>query len=247
MRQEIAEYFTSVHRADQTVGELLRALADSGLEEDTLVMFLSDNGMAFPFAKTNCYLQSTRTPWIVRWPGRIKPGSIDSRHFVSGIDFTPTVLDTLGLPPLEGADGRTFLPLLSGGSQPWRDHVVTVFHETSGRRKYGMRCIQNSKFGYIFNAWSDGKTEFRNESQSGLTFKAMQEAAKTDPRLAERVRLFLYRTPEEFYDLESDPNSVRNLIGDSARQGEIGRMRQQLRHWMDRTGDPLLRQFRERV
>lgn len=207
-------------------------------------MFLSDNGMAFPFAKTNCYFHSTRTPWIVRWPGVTKPNSIDREHFISGIDFTPTVLDALGLPALSGVDGRSFAPLLKGSKDPQRDHVVTVFHETSGRRRYEMRAYQNRRYGYIFNAWADGKTVFRNESQNGLTFRAMQAAAESDPAVAERVRLFLYRTPEEFYDFEADPNALVNRIGDAKLKPEIDRMRQSLKRWMETTADPLLERFK---
>ncbi len=244
VRKEVAEYFTSVRRCDESVGSVLRALDESGLAENTLVMFLSDNGMSFPFSKTNCYLTSTRTPWIVRWPGRTKPGAVDSRHFISGIDYTPTILEAVGLKPLEGLDGRSFLPLLGGAAQPERDHVVTVFHETSARQRYEMRCIQNGRFGYIFNAWSNGQRIFRNESQNGLSFAAMREAAASDPGIAERVKLFLYRVPEEFYDFAADPDALRNLIGEASYQPEIGRMRRRLREWMERTGDPQLEAYR---
>lgn len=239
VRQEVAEYFTSVHRADQTVGQVLRALEESGLASNTLVMFLSDNGMAFPFSKTNCYFNSTRTPWIVRWPGRVKPKTVDRTHFISGIDFTPAILDAAGLGPIEGVDGASFVPLLDGGKQPQRDRVFTVFHETSGKRRYEMRAVQTGRFGYIYNAWADGQTVFRNESQAGLTFAAMQEAAKMDPAIAERVKMFLYRVPEEFYDFEADPNALRNLIGEAKYKREIERLRGMLKENMARTGDPL--------
>ena len=79
------------------MGAVLKALEESGLAENTMVMFISDNGMAVPFAKANCYLSSTKTPWIVKWPGKVKPGSVDSEHFISGIDYMPTILDAAGL------------------------------------------------------------------------------------------------------------------------------------------------------
>ena len=243
VRREVAEYFTSVHRSDETVGAVLRALAESGQEKNTLVMFLSDNGMAFPFAKTNCYLNSTRTPWIVRWPGRVQPGGVDRRHMISGIDYMPTMLDALGLPQPRGMDGTSFLPVLEGKTQQ-RDHVFTVFHETSARRRFEMRCVQNARFGYIFNAWSDGKQIFRNESQNGLTFKAMQAAAKSDARIAARVKLFEYRVPEELYDFQADPDALRNLIDSPGHKPEAAALRARMREWMKRTGDPLLAAFR---
>jgi len=245
--REIAQYFTSVHRCDETVGEILRALDESGFAQNTLVMFLSDNGMALPFAKTNCYLNSTKTPWIARWPGRIKPGAVDSRHMISGVDFMPTILEAAGLRQPAGMDGRSFLPVLTGASQQGRDSIVTVFHETSARNRFEMRCIQTRASGYIYNAWSDGSAIFRNESQSGLTFNAMREAAKTNPSIAARVDLFLKRVPEEFYAFDKDPDALSNLIADASRQDEIRSLKRQLLQWMQATQDPLLASFRTLV
>ncbi len=209
------------------------------------MMFLSDNGIALPFAKTNCYLSSTRTPWIVRWPGVVEPGTVDTEHFISGIDYMPTILDAVGLPCVPGMDGTSFVPLLTGASQQNRDRVFTVFHETSAKRRYEMRCVQNKKFGYIYNAWSDGQTVFKNESQSGLTMNAMKRAANTDPNIAARVELFLYRVPEELYDFENDPDALRNLADDPVYKGQLKQMRQELLTWMERTGDFLSSGYRE--
>ncbi|HSW44259.1 MAG TPA: sulfatase [Phycisphaerae bacterium] len=247
VRKEVAEYFTSVHRCDETVGEILRALREVGQEDNTLVMFLSDNGMAFPFAKTNCYLASTRTPWIVRWPGGTKPGTVDSEHMISGIDYMPTVLEAAGLPMEDGMDGRSFAPLLRGERRPDRDWVCTVFNQTSGRQNFPMRCVQTKRFGYIFNAWSDGKTTFRNESQSGLTFDAMKKAAESDPQIEGRVKHFLYRVPEEFYDFERDPCALHNLIDDASHAKTVAGFRKRLRETMKSTSDPLLPQFEARL
>jgi len=247
VRQEVSEYLTSVHRCDEIVGEVLRALKDTGFEDNTLVMFLSDHGMAFPFAKTNCYLNSTKTPWIVRWPGVVRPGMVDSEHFVSGIDYMPTILDAVGLTQVAEMDGTSFLPLLRGTAQRNRDKVFTVFHETSAKRRFEMRCVQNQKFGYIYNAWSDGQTEFKNESQSGLTMNAMKEAAQTDPYIAARVQLFLYRVPEELYNFEQDPDALLNLANDPMYEEQLNRMRQELLAWMEQTEDPLAPVFRDFV
>ncbi|MBN1419578.1 MAG: sulfatase [Planctomycetes bacterium] len=247
VRREVAEYASSARRCDDTVAAVLRALRESGLEGETLVMFLSDNGMAFPFAKTNCYLHSTRTPWIVRWPGRVKPGALDETHFISGIDFLPTILEAAGLAAPEGIDGRSFLPLLSGRAQAGRDRVYTVFYKTSADVAYPMRCVQDGRFGYIFNAWADGKTRFRNESQSGLTMRAMQKAGESDPGIAGRVRLFLYRVPEELYDFSADPDALRNLAGHPPFRDDLARRRADLLGWMERTGDPILPAFRRHL
>jgi N-sulfoglucosamine sulfohydrolase len=215
----------------------MRALSESPLAENTLTMFLSDNGIALPFAKTNCYLHSTRTPWIARWPGKIKPGTVDNMHFISGIDFMPTVLDAAGIAQTKGMDGFSFLPTLLGKRQANRDKVFTQHHQTSGRNRYPIRCIQNHKFGYIFNPWSDNERVFKNESQSGLTFKAMQAAAKTNPKIAARVKLFQYRAVEEFYDFAHDPDALLNLSKNPKYKKELDKMRKELLNWMERTND----------
>lgn len=246
VRREIAEYYSSVRRCDDTVGATLDVLRELGLEDNTLVLFLSDNGMAFPFAKTNCYLNSTRTPWIMRWPEKIRPGAIDSKHFVTGIDIMPTFLEAAGVQLPEGMDGQSFMPVLAGESQQDREFAFTQFHQTAGRKNYPMRCVQNTRFGYIFNPWSNGERVFHNESQSGRTFAAMRDAAEQDPDIAARVELFLHRVPEEFYDFENDPNALNNLIDDPAYQEQINHLRTELETWMEQTKDPALACFRER-
>lgn len=241
VRKEVAEYFTSAHRCDETVGQVLKALADAGCSDNTLVMFLSDNGMSFPYSKTNCYLASTRTPWIVRWPGHTKPGIVDSKHFISGIDYMPTIIEAAGLQPVSGMDGKSFAALLNGGTQAGRDRVFTVFEETSARIQFPMRCVQNAKYGYIYNAWSDGKTSFRNEAMGGLAWKAME--AFSDPKIKARVEYFLHRAPEELYDLQADPACLNNLAKDSAHKQTLQELRKQLLDNMTATKDPILAPF----
>lgn len=246
VRKEVAEYYTSVYRCDQTVGAVLKALEESGLAENTMVMFISDNGMATPFGKANCYLNSTKTPWIVTWPGNVSPGLVDSEHFVSGIDYMPTVLDAAGIEPVDNMDGYSFLPLLSGKKQRGRKHVFTEFHKTFARRIFPMRCVQNERFGYIVNFWA-GKTDaMRMDSTSGLTFKAMKEAGETDPEIADRVALFEYRVPEEFFDFKKDPGALNNLIADPQYQHEIEKMRRLLEKQMMQTNDPAQQVFLDR-
>jgi N-sulfoglucosamine sulfohydrolase len=247
VRKEIAEYFSSVHRADEVVGAVLKGLDESGMADKTLVMFMSDHGMPLPFAKTNVWYNSTRTPWIVRWPSAVKPGSHDQKHFISGIDFTPTILDVLGLKPLDGMDGRSFLPILQGETQDGRDSVFTHINTIASKRSYPMRSLQTKKFGYIYNGWSDGKTRFRNESQNGLTMNAMIQAAETDKAIAARVQHFLFRCKEEFYDYEKDPGALNNLIDDPEYADEIARLRKRMKDEMEASGDYLISKFRKEV
>ena len=225
----------------------MRALRESGLERDTLVMFISDNGMSFPFSKANCYMNSTRTPWIVYWPGVVEAGVIDDEHMISGIDFMPTILEACGIEKVKGMDGRSFLPILKGRKQDGRGRVFTTFHETSAKKRYEMRCLREKNWSYIFNAWSDGKTRFESESQAGASMKAMSEAAKKDKRLAERVNFFWYRTPEELYDLRNDPNELVNLAGLPEHKERQRKMRAEMLDWMTKTNDPILVSFKSKM
>jgi len=246
VRLEISEYYSSVRRCDDTIGAILDVLQRTGCEDNTVVVFLSDNGMAFPFAKTNCYLHSTRTPWIVRWPAGVAQGSVDSEHFVSGIDLMPTLLEAAGVEPPPGTDGSSFLHVLQGRAQEGREVVFTQFHQNAGKRNYPMRCVQNRRFGYIFNPWSDGERVFTNESQSGRTMAAMRAAARSSEAIAARVDLFLHRVPEEFYDFRNDPDATRNLIDDPSYAGHLDDLRIRLETWMEAVDDPALEAFRNR-
>jgi N-sulfoglucosamine sulfohydrolase len=247
VRTELAQYYSAVHRCDETVGQILRALKEEGLEDNTIVFFQSDNGASFPTAKSCVYNHSTRTPLIVRWPGKVKAGSVNREDFVSGIDMMPTVLDAAGVPQVDGMDGRSFLPLLRGEKQSGREKVVTVYHKTSANNEYPMRCVRNGRFAYIFNGWADGRTVYKAEPLGGISFKGMQSAAEKDPKLAERVRFIQYRAPEEFYDMEADPNELNNLIGDSKHKPTIEKMRAELLEWMVATKDPLLDAFKKQI
>ncbi|MBN2451962.1 MAG: sulfatase [Lentisphaeria bacterium] len=246
VRDEVRQYFDSVRRVDDSVGAVLAALKASGAEAETVVMFLSDHGMPFPFAKTNLYHHSTRTPWIVRWPGHIRPGNVDRRHMISAVDYTPTALELAGIPLPDGLHGRSFLPLLLGQSQENRDQVIKEYNENSGGARHPMRCVETQRFCYIFNPWSNGTRRFRTATQGTRTYKTMQKLAETDPVIAERVRLFDYRAVEELYDVTRDRDALHNLIDDPQFQAEAERLRRALEAWMVATRDPYLDAFRRR-
>lgn len=246
VRQEIAEYYTSVHRCDESVGAILKALEESGFSKNTIVMFLSDNGMSFPFSKSNCYLNSNKTPWIIRWPGQVPAGSIDSTHFISGIDFMPTILHTLHLSEVPGMDGNSFLPILKGNNQENRLVVFTEFNKIFAGNPYPMRCIQDEKNGYIVNFWSDGKYQYTGDALSGRTFSSMNQAATSNNQIAERMKLFKFRVEEELYDFKNDPDGLINLINDSAYQSEKQRLKKLLLKEMKRSDDPLCNEFQRK-
>lgn len=243
VRKELAQYYTSVKRADDTTGAALRALDEAGLRDRTLVIWLADNGAALPFAKANAWLNSTRTPLIVRWPHLVKAATVDERHLLGGVDLAPTILEAAGLPALPGTEGRSFIPLLRGQRQSGRDAVFTQIDRVNSGVSYPMRAVTGRRYGYIFNAWADGKTELRIESMVGLTFPAMRAAAAVNPTIAARVRHFLYRTKEELYDYTRDPSALHNLIDDGRHEAVAKTHREILLRHMKKSGDPQLGAF----
>jgi len=206
-------------------------------------MFLSDHGMPFPFAKTQLYHQSTRTPLIFRWPGVIKAGSVDSEHMVSAVDILPTLLDGIGEALPKGIEGRTFLPLLNGETQGGRDRVFKAYNENSAGQRAPMRAAETPQFLYIFNPWSDGERALFSATNGTKTYKRMVELAKDNAQIAQRLTFLKHRVLEEFYDVQSDPDCLVNLIDDPAHQRQIGNLRNSLEGWMRDTQDPMLEAF----
>lgn len=247
IRMEMAEYFTSVRRCDQIIGEVLKVLEESGQASSTLVMFLSDHGIAVPFAKTNCWMHSNRTPLIVRWPGKTKGGQTIEHTMVNSIDIAPTILDVVGLKKLDGADGHSFRGLIDpevDAEGIGRDRVYVHLNYPHSRQSFPMRGVISLNQGYIWNGWSDKSTKFKNEAMSGRTFAAMSNAAKQNEAIAQRVQHYLYRCPEELYDYEQDPNAMKNLIDQPSANESLSMLRSSLLTHMQRTNDPQLENFK---
>lgn len=243
VRQELAHYYSSVRRADDAVGQIMQALEHSGEAANTLVMLLSDHGMPFPFAKTQLYHHSTRTPLIFRWPGVARAGAADREHMVSAVDLLPTLLDIMGGAIPQGVEGRSFLPLLKGEPQGARDAVFKAYNENAAEQRRPMRAVETPRFLYIFNPWFNGKRSLASATSETATYKRMEELAKADPGVARRMALLQYRALEEFYDIQRDPDCLVNLIHDPAYQPEVKKLRDSLEGWMRDTHDPVLTAF----
>ena len=246
VRKELAHYYSSVRRADDGVGNVLRAIQESGEADNTLVMFLSDHGMPLPFAKTQLYHHSTHTPLAIRWPGVTRTGSVDDTHMVSAVDFLPTLLDVVGVAHPEGLDGRSFAPLLAGETQAGRDKVIKEYNENAGRSRDPMRAVQTKRLLYLFNPWSNGERVMATATTGTPTYRRMAQRALTDATIAARHDLYRYRVVEELYDIVDDPDCLVNLIDVPAQQQELAELRTALEAWMVETGDHALEVFRQR-
>ena len=112
VRAELATYLNSTRRLDDTFGKVMQALKESGQADNTLVLFITDNGIAVPFAKCNAWFHSSRSPLLVRWPGVIKDtGPLDQA--TAYIDLLPTIANIVEFPLPENVDGVSILSALT--------------------------------------------------------------------------------------------------------------------------------------
>ncbi|MEZ6136685.1 MAG: sulfatase [Pirellulaceae bacterium] len=246
VRKELSHYYSSVRRADDCVASILAALDAAGARDNTIILFLSDHGMPLPFAKTQVYHHSSRTPLFLIVPGMTKAGTIDSEHMVSAVDLLPTLLELTGIEHPGRMDGRSFAPLLRGEQQADRHLVVKEYNENSGASRDPMRAVQTERYLYIFNPWSNGKRVFATATNGTSTYRRMTELAKTDPEIAARHELYQHRVPEELYDIQNDPDCLSNLIASPEHQAELGKLRSGLQQWMVDTQDDMLGVFQNR-
>lgn len=202
-RRDLAQYYTAVNRCDKTVGLILQALKDSGKLKDTLVVFTSDHGMAFPFVKANCYHHSSRVPLIYNGVG-IKPNK-DTSHLVSGIDFLPSVLDFMGIKSDSNFDGRSYLEIINDWHQDNRTLIYTCLCKNYPGNKFETRALHSFDYCYIRNFWSNGISLFVEDGclDNQVSYFTLPQSKK------EYIR---HRVPEEFYDLKKDPYAQKNLI-----------------------------------
>lgn len=245
VRRELAHYFASVARLDASLGAALDALAAAGHDADTVVVFLSDNGASFPFAKASVYRHGTWSPLVLRHPGMPPPAVHE--ELVSSVDLMPTLLELLAVAPPTGMDGRSWGPVLRGEPQDGRDVVVTAVNTVRSSASYPQRAARTRTRALLFQPWADGHTTFHVEAMHGLAFPALVAAARHDAGIAARVRQFVSGVPLALYDLERDPDERTNLVDVPAYRADVARLSCVLLAHMQRTGDPLLTGFRDAV
>ena len=124
-------YCETLSSVDDSVGRVLRQLKDMGIHDETLVIYMSDNGFMFGehglIDKRVAYETSMRVPMLVQCPAIIKGGTVTDQ-MIANIDVGPTVMEAMGLATPAHMDGRSFLPLAEGKSIPWRDRFLYVYY-----------------------------------------------------------------------------------------------------------------------
>lgn len=237
VRRDLADYYESLSRLDSGVGMLLDLLAESGRAEETLVVFLSDNGRPFPGAKTNLYAPGLHLPLIVRAPGS---AAAVNDAMVSWTDIAPTILDWAGVaPPGYPLSGSSLMPILGKAGDPARDAVFASheFHEIN--QYYPMRAVRTRTHSYIVNLAHPLDYPIAGDVAGSPSWKAI--AADRTTRLGQRTQAaYLKRPAEELYDLTRDPDEVVNVVGARAYAGVLADLRARMLKMRTATRDPWL-------
>lgn len=238
VRSDLAQYYESVSRLDSGVGMLMDALARTGHAEDTLVIFLSDNGRPFPGAKTNLYGPGLHLPLIVYAPGA-KRGAVNEA-MVSWTDVAPTVLDWAGAKrPDYILPGRSLLPLLGARNAAGWDRIFASheFHEIN--QYYPMRAIRTRTHSYIQNLAWQLPYPIAGDIAESPSWKAI--AADPSIKLGKRTQAaYTQRPAEELYDLRNDPDELVNLAKDPSQRAVLEQLRNDLAKFRSDTKDPWL-------
>jgi N-sulfoglucosamine sulfohydrolase len=239
VREEVAQYYSSVSRFDVAFGLVMKELTAAGRDADTLVVFMSDHGMSFPFSKATVYRNGTWSPVLIRVPGMKE--ARERPELVSSVDVMPSVLELLGVTAPPGLDGRSWVPLLKGERQPDRDFVVTHVNTVSSGKSFAQRCARTKDRALMFHAWAGGPEKFRVEAMSGLSFAAMGRS--TDTKVQARVKQLVEGETLMLFDIAADPSERRNLIDDPKYANDRAELGKKLLAHMKKTDDPQVKAF----
>jgi N-sulfoglucosamine sulfohydrolase len=264
-RAEIAQYYQSVSRIDQGLGRLFEVLKQAGHWDDTLLIFISDHGIAMPGAKTTVYEGGLRSPCLVRNPMGGQRGTTNDA-MISWVDLTPTILDFAGaldasktkvraailekLPrPAPGSQqtkdsprgqfhGRSFLSVLEQEHPQGWDEIQAshTFHEI--QMYYPMRVVRTRRYKLIWNIAHPLPFPFASDLWAAPTWQAQYQQGLDTPYGAWTVGSYIQRPEFELFDLEADPHEGNNLADQPSSSKLLAEMKEKLRAFQQRTDDP---------
>ncbi len=238
IRRNLARYYAEVAVLDTEVGRVMSILDRHGLADNTILIFMSEQGSSVPFGKWTLYEAGIHGGVLIRWPGVVQAGRV-SPALLSYVDILPTLIEAAGGKAPAELDGRSFLNTLRGGSDAGNEYVFA--EQTSrgiggGRNQlFGIRCVRDARYKLIRNL-NPG-----HEMQGAAVSTAkswLKEAKPTDQAFAmKQTERYLRRPPLELYDLEADPWEMNNLADDPAQAETVRRLNGILDAWMKAQGD----------
>jgi N-sulfoglucosamine sulfohydrolase len=235
VRRELALYYDEIERLDRFVGLVLGELEAQHIADNTLVVFLSDNGRPFPRDKTTVYEGGIRTPLIVRWPGHAAAGS-SCAQLVSTIDLAPGFLVAAGLKLGPTIQGVNFLPLLTMPQLPIRHEIFAEqnWHDYAQRS----RAVRTNNFKFIANEYLDSALTPGADAVRGAAFRELVRLKAEGALPSSQRQCFeLPRPPIELYDLRNDPDEFFNLANVPAYASVVKELSARLNQWKKDTAD----------
>ena len=225
-RQDMANYIAMAKTLDEKVGALLQTLDDSGLRNDTLIIYTTDHGLAFPDMKCNLTDHGIGVALIMDGPAPFSGGRVIDA-MVSHIDIFPTLCDLLEIDPPAWLQGHSILPLLTGELDSIRDEV---FAEVNYHAAYEpKRALRTERYKYI-RRYDERRAPVLSNIDDGFAKSEWLDAGYADSPVA----------PEQLYDTVLDPGERVNLIAEPDYADVLADMRLRLDRWMRDTDDPLL-------
>lgn len=247
-RRSWARYLDLISEMDHWVGQILRQLDEDGLAESTIVAFWSDHGPGMPRGKRWLNESGVREPLIIRWPGKVAPGSVRT-CLVSLMDLAPTLLAACGLPVPPHMQG---VPLLDadGAALPSPSEYVFSARDRMDEQEDTSRSVRDPRYRYIRHYHPDRSAmqhcDYPDQLATWRELRALrfreseQLAVGESPSLLtplQRSVVAAAKPPEELYDLSSDPHEARNLAGDPAHRETLERLSGALDEWLARARD----------
>ncbi len=235
-RKDLALYYDEISRLDSYLGQVMQVLKDQGVDENTLVIYMTDNGRPFPRCKTRMYDSGIKTPFIVRWPDKLQKGRTDA--LISSIDIAPTFCELAGANHSGTFQGVSFVPILEDCSAKTRDYIVGEhnWHDYKSHE----RAIRNHKYLYIRNAYPEFNASPPADAVGSLTYQEMIKMYKTGELNKNQLDCFIEpRTAEELYDVINDPFQFNNLAENPDFKKELNEMRTMLDNWIVEFGDKI--------
>jgi arylsulfatase A-like enzyme len=214
----------------------MEALKKQGVDENTLVIYMTDNGRPFPRAKTRMYDSGIKTPFIVRWPANLQKGRTDA--LISSIDIAPTFCELAGAPISQTFQGISFVPILNDYSAQTRDFIVGEhnWHDFQAHE----RAIRNQNFLYIRNAFPELNASPPADAVRSITYQEMIKMYKAGELNKNQLDCFIEpREAEELYDVKNDPYQFNNLAQNPEYGQTLKEMQQLLDSWINDFDDIL--------
>ena len=235
-RKDLAAYYDEISRMDLFIGEVINKLKDKGQLENTLIVFITDNGRPFPRDKTTLYDSGIKTPFIMHWPAGVEAGQ-NRDQLVSVIDLAPTFVELAGGQEGASFQGKSITSIMTDeNSKELRPYIFAEhnWHDFDDRG----RAIRSKKIKYIRNYYTDIPSTPPADAVRSPTFQRMILMKEAGTLTNDQGQCFTQpRATHELYDLENDPFELHNLASVPAYSETLNEMQLALDRWEEETED----------